>query len=118
MSESVAKGADEKFCAECGAIIKAKAEICPKCGVRQMAKPGALHPGPTASNGKSRIAAALLAFFLGGVGIHKFYLGQVRAGIIYLIFFWTLIPAIIAFVEFILFLTMSDEMFDQKYGHT
>jgi len=29
------KGADEKFCHECGATIKAKAEICPKCGVRQ-----------------------------------------------------------------------------------
>jgi len=30
------KGPDEKFCSECAAIIKAKAEICPKCGVRQM----------------------------------------------------------------------------------
>jgi predicted RNA-binding Zn-ribbon protein involved in translation (DUF1610 family) len=29
------KQADEKFCHECGATIKAKAEICPKCGVRQ-----------------------------------------------------------------------------------
>ncbi|MDR2637478.1 MAG: zinc-ribbon domain-containing protein, partial [Zoogloeaceae bacterium] len=39
MSESTTKAIDEKFCSECGAIIKAKAEICPKCGVRQMAKP-------------------------------------------------------------------------------
>src|SRR5438477_11088527 len=29
------KRADEKFCHECGAAIRAKAEICPKCGVRQ-----------------------------------------------------------------------------------
>lgn len=29
------KEADEKFCQECGAVIRAKAEICPKCGVRQ-----------------------------------------------------------------------------------
>jgi hypothetical protein len=29
------KGADEKFCHECAAVIRAKAEICPKCGVRQ-----------------------------------------------------------------------------------
>ncbi len=29
------KGPDEKYCYECGAIIRAKAEICPKCGVRQ-----------------------------------------------------------------------------------
>jgi ribosomal protein L40E len=33
MSETVQKGLDEKYCSECGAIIKAKAEICPKCGV-------------------------------------------------------------------------------------
>ena len=26
---------NEKFCQECGEIINVKAEICPKCGVRQ-----------------------------------------------------------------------------------
>lgn len=34
------KGPDEKYCQECGAVIKAKAEICPKCGVRQAILPG------------------------------------------------------------------------------
>jgi len=29
------KAQDEKFCSECGKIIKLKAEICPECGVRQ-----------------------------------------------------------------------------------
>lgn len=29
------KTPDEKYCTECGAIIRAKAEICPKCGIRQ-----------------------------------------------------------------------------------
>ena len=33
---------DEKFCSDCGATIKAKAEICPTCGVRQMASPNPL----------------------------------------------------------------------------
>lgn len=65
---------------------------------------------------KSRIAAALLAFFLGGFGVHKFYLGRVGWGIIYLIFFWTFIPAIIAFIEFIIYLCTSDEDFAKKYG--
>ena len=32
--EETKKNIDEKFCFECGQIIKAKAEICPKCGVR------------------------------------------------------------------------------------
>lgn len=34
---SQTKGPDEKHCHECGEIIRAKAEICPKCGVRQLA---------------------------------------------------------------------------------
>lgn len=109
------KGTDEKFCTDCGQAIKAKAEICPKCGVRQLAAPTAF--GATAPNGKSKIAAALLAFFLGGFGVHKFYLGQIGQGILYLVFFWTFIPAIIAFIEFIILLTMSDETFNQKYGN-
>lgn len=116
MAENVKKSPDQKYCLECGALINAKAEICPKCGVRQMPAPGTL--GSIAPNGKSKIAAALLAFFLGGIGVHKFYLGQTGKGIIYLLFCWTFIPAIIAFVEFIILLTMSDETFNQKYGYT
>ncbi|MDR0762239.1 MAG: NINE protein [Campylobacteraceae bacterium] len=108
MSDFIAKGADEKFCSECGNIIKAKAEICPKCGVRQR----------LASESKNRINAALFAVFLGGFGAHKFYLGKTGQGILYLIFFWTLIPALIAFVEFIIYLIMSDEEFNAKYNNT
>ncbi len=118
MNNGSTRGIDEKFCSECGAVIKAKAEICPKCGVRQLNRPSSVNLGAVAPNGKSRIAAALLAFFLGGLGIHKFYLGQVGLGIVYLIFFWTFIPAIIAFIEFIIFLAMSDETFSERYGQT
>ena len=32
------KMADEKFCSECGEIIKRNAEICPKCGVTASTK--------------------------------------------------------------------------------
>lgn len=110
------KGADEKFCADCGAVINTKAEICPKCGVRQISAPTSF--SGTAPNGKSKIAAALFALFLGGFGAHKFYLGQTGKGILYLLFFWTFIPAIIATVEMILLFTMSDETFAQKYGRS
>ncbi|HFF4522772.1 TPA: TM2 domain-containing protein, partial [Acinetobacter baumannii] len=53
---------------------------------------------------------------LGGFGAHKFYLGKVGQGILYLIFFWTFIPAIIAFFEGIIYLCTSDEDFAKKYG--
>lgn len=39
----------------------------------------------------------LVALFLGGFGIHKFMVGQTGAGVIYLLFCWTGIPALIAF---------------------
>ena len=33
------RGPDEAFCRNCGAIISARAEICPECGVRQRPPP-------------------------------------------------------------------------------
>ncbi len=70
----------------------------------------AAHP-----SGKNRIAAALFAIFLGGFGVHKFYLGQTGKGILYLVFCWTAIPGIIGFIEGIIYLTMSDEDFERKH---
>lgn len=65
---------------------------------------------------KNRMVAVLLAFFVGGFGIHKFYLGQNGAGIIYLLFFWTMIPSIIAFFETIILFCMSDQAFNAQYN--
>ncbi len=48
---------------------------------------------------KNPTTAVLLALFLGGLGIHKFYLNKVGLGILYLVFCWTYIPAIVAFIE-------------------
>lgn len=109
------KGADETFCSSCGAIIKKEAEICPKCGVRQ--KSAALN-SPSNMAIKSKTTAAILAILLGGFGIHKFYLGKTAAGVLYLLFFWTFIPAIVALIEGIIYLTMSgsDAEFTLKYA--
>jgi len=96
-----------KYCTNCGEKIDIKAEICPKCGVRQ--------PSITASGGRSKIAAGILALFLGWIGVHKFYLGKTGQGILYLLFCWTFIPGLIAFIEGIVYLTMSDEDFAEKY---
>ncbi len=48
---------------------------------------------------KSEVSAVLLAFFLGSFGAHRFYLGETGWGILYLLFCWTFIPHLIAFVE-------------------
>lgn len=76
------------------------------------------------SGDKNKIVAALLALFLGGLGIHKFYLGKNTAGIIMLLvslFGWillfipTLIIGAIAFIEFIIYLVTSDDEFERRY---
>jgi len=115
-AQSRIKRVDEKFCSECGSVINAKAEICPKCGVRQMAPPSSNPLGKTTESGKNKLVAGLLAIFLGGLGIHKFYLGKGLQGVLYLVFFWTFIPAIIGFVEGVNYLLMSEKTFFERYG--
>ena len=48
---------------------------------------------------KNPTTAILWAIFLGGLGAHKFYMGETGLGILYLLFCWTYIPGIIAFIE-------------------
>jgi TM2 domain-containing membrane protein YozV len=67
---------------------------------------------------KDRTTALLLCFFLGGMGIHKFYLGRNTAGIIYLVFCWTFIPGIIAFFEFLGLCFMSDREFYARFNYS
>jgi len=75
------------------------------------------------AEGKSRIAAALLAFFLGLFGVHKFYLGRRTAGLVMLLcgtLGWLLVLpgmaiAIIAFIEFIIYLVKTDQDFQREY---
>ena len=77
-----------------------------------------------AAGGKNRFVAALLAFFLGGFGIHKFYLGKNKAGVTMLLCFlfgWILllVPTVIietiALIETIIYLCTSDEAFEARY---
>lgn len=73
-----AKAADEIFCGTCGAIIKAEAEICPKCGVRNKAQATS---GVSGKSPKTRLAYILLGLFLGGFGVHNFYIGRIGVGV-------------------------------------
>jgi len=62
-----------KFCTNCGSEIDSRAEICPKCGVRQ--------PGSMGFAGdKSPAIAALLSFLV--VGLGQVYAGKMKRGIV------------------------------------
>ena len=130
-------------CPQCRSAITPGARFCSKCGAStigtaapQMSAPvivnvAAVHPGAGAIQPgvgvvqpgaiatvkpKSKTTAGLLALLLGGAGIHKFYLGSWGWGLIYLVFIWTYVPALLGFIEGIMFLTMSEENFNVKYA--
>jgi TM2 domain-containing membrane protein YozV len=65
---------------------------------------------------KNKTTAAILAVLIGGLGVHQFYLGRTTKGILYLVFFWTGIPAILSFIDFIILMTMTDEKFNLEYN--
>ncbi len=83
--------------------------------------PSPATPQPTAKSNakaipvKSRKVAALLAIFLGHLGIQRFYLRQYLLGVLSILFCWTYIPAIIGFIEGIVLLCSSNQKFEKKY---
>ncbi|MEE3421157.1 MAG: TM2 domain-containing protein [Succinimonas sp.] len=50
----------------------------------------------------NKVIYLLLIFFLGGLGIHKFYARRPVAGVLYLLFCWTGIPVILAIISFVI----------------
>lgn len=65
---------------------------------------------------KSKSTAIVLALFLGGVGLHKFYLGKNFQGFLYLVFCWTFIPAFISLLEGFSYMTYSQERWDKDFN--
>jgi TM2 domain-containing membrane protein YozV len=82
----------------------------------------------TQTGQKNKIVAGLLAILLGGLGIHKFYLGFTGPGLVYLLvntvgfaitwmllFIPNMILGIFALIEGIIYLTKSDGEFERLY---
>ena len=84
------------FCSNCGAEISDKAVVCVKCGCAV----STTEKKDINTSSKDWIVALLLCFFLGGFGVHRFYVGKVGTGVLQLITLgacgiWTLIDFII-----------------------
>lgn len=65
-------GTGANFCPNCGAQTQPNAAVCVQCGV---ALNNVATPGANGNAQKSKMAAGLLGIFLGGFGVHNFYLG-------------------------------------------
>lgn len=63
-----------------------------------------------------RKVAIVLAFFLGWLGVHRFYLNQIGIGLVYLVIFYFFVPlaVILGLIDGIRYLLMSDEDFNQE----
>jgi TM2 domain-containing membrane protein YozV/ribosomal protein L40E len=72
-----------KYCHHCGAQTDPLASICVKCGVAVL--PVAVQVSAFDPTLKSKLAAGLLGIFLGGLGIHRFYLGYTGIAVAQLI---------------------------------
>ena len=86
-----------------------------------VAVPAASAPLPReARSDRNKLVAALLAFFLGVLGVHRFYLGRIGSGIVMLLLTCTVVGMLVtgpwAFIDFIRYLIMSDRDFDRRYG--
>jgi len=112
-----------KYCQACAATIDARAEICPKCGVRQPGTYGSqdwIDPEVRASSG-TKIAAGLCGILLGSLGVHKFVLGLTTPGVIMLLVsvltcgFGAIPMSAIGLIEGIIYLSKSDEDFYDIY---
>ena len=64
---------------------------------------------------EKKIVAGILGILLGGLGIHKFYLGYTKEGVIQLILGFLCVGSIIGLIEGIIYLTKSDEDFVKTY---
>lgn len=73
-------GTGSNYCQHCGQPVAPGAAVCTSCGFATV--PANTAAPVVGGEPKSKLVAVLLAFFLGGIGIHDFYLGYTKNGII------------------------------------
>jgi len=73
----MAAGYGTNYCRNCGNVLTPGASYCAQCGDRTTSY--------SKSDRKSRLVAGLLGIFLGGFGVHNFYLGYTNRGIAQLV---------------------------------
>ena len=117
------------FCVRCGAQIPSGTSFCANCGCPVPAgQPGTggppvqqyyAYPQPAQSipGSEKKLVAGILGILLGGLGVHKFYLGYIGTGVLHIVLGILTCGAfhIVGLIEGIMYLTKSDQEFVDLY---
>lgn len=103
-------GNGNAYCPQCGNEVLPNAEVCINCGVKLNSQPGGY------LNGHDKIVMAVLCFFLGGLGIHNFILGETKKGVLKIVLSLCFgIGAILALIDFVRILIDKYEVNPDKF---
>ena len=104
----VKTGEGNAYCANCGNAVSPNADVCMSCGV-------AIKKAVAGYGKYDKTTIALICFFLGGIGIHNFMLGETKKGILKIVLsFCFYIGSILALIDFIKILTDKYEVNPDK----
>jgi TM2 domain-containing membrane protein YozV len=120
---------ESQFCGECGAALPVTQTenpppgAGPRIGGNPGSQPGRSTVSTASTAGSKKVAAGVLAILLGSLGIHKFYLGYHLPGAIllaagtvgWLLVFPGLAAVAVGIIEGVIYLTKSDDEFNQTY---
>lgn len=118
----------EYKCPQCGAPIDPGASECKYCGEKLAIQQINNEVQGGSGKAKDKMVAGLLGLFLGALGVHKFYLGYKKEGLIMLLVsiiggllcgIGTAVMAVIGFIEGVIYLTKNNTEFENTYvkGH-
>jgi TM2 domain-containing membrane protein YozV len=105
---------DARLCPVCRTPLGGAETFCPRCGTA--VHEAAAAPGtPPVAGAKDRVATGVLAILIGGLWVHKFYLGQWGWGVLFFLFCWTGVPSLLALIDGILILVRTDAEFQRVH---
>lgn len=105
----VKTGVGKAYCGNCGSAVAPEADVCMNCGVALKKAAGDL-------GGQSKTTMALVCFFLGGIGIHNFIVGETKKGIVKIVASMCCgIGGILALIDFIKILMDKYVVDPEKY---
>ena len=96
--------------------------LFPVPGTSAAPAPVASRPPAAERSDRNKYVAAALAFFLGVIGIHRFYLGRNGSAVLMIVISATVVGLLVtslwAFIDMVRYLIMSDAEFDHRYARS